>query len=42
MQILSQIECEYNTDQLKRKLAGKDTIEDDRLTELYTLGMNTL
>ena len=42
MQILSQIECEYNVDQLKRKMAGKDAIEDERLTELYMLGLNTL
>ena len=42
VQILSQIECEYNVDQLKRKMAGKDTIEDDRLTDLYRLGLNTL
>lgn len=42
MQILSQIECEYNVDQLKRKIAGKDAIEDERLSELYHLGLNTL
>ena len=42
VQILSQIECEYNVDQLKRKMAGKDVIEDDRLSELYGLGLNTL
>ena len=42
VQILSQIECEYNVDQLKRKMAGKDAIEDERLTDLYRLGLNTL
>lgn len=42
IQILSQIECEYNVDQLKRKMSGKDAIEDDRLSELYRLGLNTL
>ena len=42
VQILSQIECEYHVDQLKRKKSGKDTFEDDRLTELYRLGLNTL
>lgn len=42
VQILSQIECEYNVDQLKRKIAGKDAIEDERLSELYHLGLNTL
>jgi len=44
---LSQIECEYNVDQLKRKMSGKDmsgkdAVEDERLTELYMLGLNTL
>ena len=29
-------------DQLKRKMAGKDAIEDERLTDLYRLGLNTL
>lgn len=33
--ILSQIECEYNADQLKRKIAGKDLIEDEKLQEFY-------
>lgn len=42
MQILSQIECEYNADMLKKKMSGKDRIDDGRLIELYTLGMNTL
>ena len=42
VQILSQIECEYNVDQLKRKMAGKDNFEDERLTDLYRLGLNTL
>ena len=42
VQILSQIECEYNVDQLKRKMAGKDAIEDERLCELYSFGLNTL
>lgn len=41
-QILSQIECEYNTDQLKRKIVRMDDLEDNRLLELYTLGINTL
>lgn len=41
-QILSQIECEYNADQLKRKMQGKDTMEDERLFELYSLGFSTL
>ena len=45
-QTLSQIECEYNADQLKRKLQGKakgkHIMEDERLFELYSLGFNTL
>ena len=43
MQILSQIECEYNIDLLKRKIQGvAGHIEGDRLFNLYILGMNTL
>lgn len=42
MQILSQIECEYNVDQLKRKMVGKDAVVDDRCSELYSFGLNTL
>ena len=42
MKILSEIECEYNADMLKKKMSGKDRIDDGRLIELYTLGMNTL
>ena len=39
---MSDIECDYNADMLKKKLSGKDRIDDGRLLELYTLGMNTL
>ena len=47
MQILSQIECEYNVDQLKRKnqaadITSTDTCEQTKLVELYGLGLNTL
>lgn len=42
IQILSQIECEYNVDQLKRKTHGTDVSEHARITELYGLGINTL
>ena len=42
IQILSQIECEYNVDQLKRKHQGTDASEHARLAELYGLGINTL
>ena len=42
LQILSDIECDYNADMLKKKLSGKDRIDDGRLLELYSLGMNTL
>lgn len=40
MQILSQIECEYNADMLKRKAIAAN--EEERLHELYFLGLNTL
>ena len=42
IQILSQIECEYNVDQLKRKTHGTDSSEHARIAELYGLGINTL
>jgi len=44
VQILSQIECEYNADLVKRKLTGgvSDQFEAERMLELYCLGLNTL
>ena len=45
-QTLSQIECEYNIDQLKRKLLGNtmggQLVENEKLFELYSQGFNTL
>ena len=43
-QILSQIECEYNSETLKRKSKriGQGETQNDRTYELYVLGMNTL
>ena len=42
VQILSQIECEYNAEMLKRKqIAGTHNVAE-RTFELYILGLNTL
>ena len=39
---MSQIECEYNAEMLKRKQVTGTTAYADRAFELYILGLNTL
>lgn len=42
VQILSQIECEYNAEMLKRKQVSGAQTYAERTFELYVLGLNTL
>ena len=42
IQILSQIECEYNAETLKRQQIKGDASVGARTIELYKLGLNTL
>jgi len=40
--LYSQIECEYLANTLKRKLHRKDTIDEEKLEEVYEKGLRTL
>jgi hypothetical protein len=42
VQILSQIECEYNAEMLKKKQVVGTKTYAERAFELYVLGLNTL